>query len=232
MEIETDGEGGSVETRRTPGERVKESETDTAYPIYLYHDEHARKGMKFMSNNLPRGVTMNEDGECEGAGWVESPTLLPSYQGEETILTAQERFGLRAPETVVHDLFLFRLKGGAIESRKFRSDAMPEGNEWQESPEEARAAAEMETEADDETGSEDPDDDDPDKALDPTEFADLDEFMTAYLDATITEDMAPTEKGAIKKAGMAQYARVRLGLEVDTNLRLSEMADAIMSAEA
>lgn len=217
MEIETTGDGrgdqGEVETNPSPGD-------PEVYPLFLWHPKHAPKGMRFYSDDLPKGVTKGENNEFEGNGWVPSYTLLENYVPPESLRDEREALGLKPLKVPTHDLFLFHAEKGA---KRFSSDKLPTDPGWCDSPAAAAAYAQARVDGEPPPSEENP--------LDPYNFADLDEFMAAYTAALITDDMSPTAKGNIKKEGIAEYARVKFQIAVNTDMRVSEMAEAVAAVE-
>jgi len=197
------------------------AEDESPTQIMLYHPDMAPTGHAFFTDDLPAGAAVDEDGNFDFEGWVDTPAKFPGYEAPRTFTSPLSRLGVakRDPEPP-KETFRYHGKYGA---QRFFMNDLPTDPGWFDNPPEARNWWEARNKA--EPKAEIP------KAVEvlPANFPDLNSFMTAYVGKAITDDMSPVEKGSIKKDGIEMYGIEKFGVNIDKrqtlNACLSEVAN-------
>ena len=162
-------------------------------------------------SEAPKGRRFYTDNLPDDPAWVDTPSKFPGWK-KDRLSPEPDATEVRVEAT---ECFYYHREHGAV---RFWTNALPSEDEgWFDNPTAAKQW-------------------DPDKKavqvwLSPKAFDTLDEFMAAYVEANVTDDMPPTKKGQARKQGLAEYALGKHAVELDLRKPVDVLAAEVRALE-
>ena len=190
--------------------------------IMLYHPENKGEGTRWYTDELPKGVKMDELGDYNGGGWYHSPTAFPGYKAPE-VRALRRGSDIRVDPT---QTCLYHKVHGA---RPFWTNEMPSDPGWFDTP---TAAAEWDGEVTEVTDLYPDAPAAPAIELDAELSEELNDWMIAYLADYRLTNMPEDEKERLKCEGVRSYARVKYNAKIDGRMNLKNTLSELKKYEA